>query len=48
MGGSRILLAAAPTAPPCFCRRQRSSLLHRADRLRCLRTAALFESHRET
>ena len=29
LGGTRILLAAAPTAPPCFCRRQRSSLLHR-------------------
>ena len=25
--GVRILLAAAPTTPPCFCRRQRSSLL---------------------
>ncbi len=29
LGGTRILLAAAPTAPPCFCRWQRSSLLHR-------------------
>ena len=29
LGGTRILLAAAPTAPPCFCRRQRSALLHR-------------------
>ena len=29
LGGTRILLAAAPTAPPCFRRRQRSSLLHR-------------------
>ena len=28
LGGTRILLAAAPTAPPCFCRWQRSSLLH--------------------
>ena len=27
LGGTRILLAAAPTAPPCFCRWQRSSLL---------------------
>ena len=27
--GTRILLAAAPTAPPCFCHWQRSSLLHR-------------------
>ena len=25
LGGTRILLAAAPTAPPCFCRWQRSS-----------------------
>ena len=30
LGGTRILLAAAPTASPCFCRWQRSSLLHRA------------------
>ena len=29
LGGTRILLAAAPTAPPCFCRWQRSSLLHK-------------------
>ena len=29
LGGTRILLAAAPTTPPCFCRWQRSSLLHR-------------------
>ena len=29
LGGTRFLLAAAPTAPPCFCRWQRSSLLHR-------------------
>ena len=29
LGGTRILLTAAPTAPPCFCRWQRSSLLHR-------------------
>ena len=29
LGSTRILLAAAPTAPPCFCRWQRSSLLHR-------------------
>ena len=29
LGGTRILLAAAPTAPPCFCHWQRSSLLHR-------------------
>ena len=29
LGGTRILLAAAPTAPPCFCRWQQSSLLHR-------------------
>ena len=29
LGGTRILLAAAPTAPPCFCRWQRSSLLLR-------------------
>ena len=29
LGGTRILLAAAPTVPPCFCRWQRSSLLHR-------------------
>ena len=29
LSGTRILLAAAPTAPPCFCRWQRSSLLHR-------------------
>ena len=29
LGGTRILLAAAPTAPPCFCRWQRSSLSHR-------------------
>ena len=29
LGGTRILLAAAPTAPPCFCRWQRSLLLHR-------------------
>ena len=29
LGGTCILLAAAPTAPPCFCRWQRSSLLHR-------------------
>ena len=29
LGGTRILLAAAQTAPPCFCRWQRSSLLHR-------------------
>ena len=29
LGGTRILLAAAPTAPPCFCRWQRSALLHR-------------------
>ena len=29
LGGTRILLAAAPTASPCFCRWQRSSLLHR-------------------
>ena len=29
LGGTRILLSAAPTAPPCFCRWQRSSLLHR-------------------
>ena len=28
LGGTRILLAAAPSAPPCFCRWQRSSLLH--------------------
>ena len=27
LGGTRILLAAAPTTPPCFCRWQRSSLL---------------------
>ena len=27
LGGTRILQAAAPTAPPCFCRRQRSSPL---------------------
>ena len=27
LGGTRILLAAAPTAPPCFSRWQRSSLL---------------------
>ena len=27
LGGTRILLAAAPTAPPCFCRRQQSLLL---------------------
>ena len=27
--GTRILQAAAPTAPSCFCRWQRSSLLHR-------------------
>ena len=38
LGGTRILLAAAPTAPPCFCRWQRSSLLHRAIR-RALRVA---------
>ncbi len=29
LGGTRILLAAAPTAPPCFYRWQRSSLLRR-------------------
>ena len=29
LGGTRILLAAAPPAPPCFCRWQRSSLLHK-------------------
>ena len=29
LGGTRILLAAATTVPPCFCRWQRSSLLHR-------------------
>ena len=29
LSGTRTLLAAAPTAPPCFCRWQRSSLLHR-------------------
>ena len=27
LSGACILLAAAPTTPPCFCRRQRSSLL---------------------
>ena len=27
LGGTRIPQAAAPTAPPCFCRRQRSSPL---------------------
>ena len=29
LGGTRIPLAAVPTAPPCICRWQRSSLLHR-------------------
>ena len=28
LGGTRILQAAAPTAPPCIRRRRRSSLLH--------------------
>ena len=28
LGGTRVLLTAAPTAPPCFRRRRRSSLLH--------------------
>ena len=38
LGGTRIPLAAAPTAPPCICRWQRSSLLHRTVR-RALRVA---------
>ena len=28
LGGTRVLLTAAPTAPPCIRRRRRSSLLH--------------------
>ena len=28
LSGTRVLLTAAPTAPPCFRRRRRSSLLH--------------------
>ena len=29
LSGTHVLLAAAPTTPSCFCRRQRSSLLQR-------------------
>ena len=31
LSSTRVLLAAAPTTPPCFSRRPRSSSLHRAD-----------------
>ena len=41
LGGTRILLAAAPTAPPCFCRRQRSSLL-------LFESTRICESHAQT
>ena len=46
LGGTRFLLAAAPTAPPCFCRWQRSSLLHRGffTRRTIRRGSMLFES----